>query len=118
GSAGFHACRAGEDFGAGDGGDGDVGEGGHGGVGDAGEGDGESAERVGVLEGPEDVGGSAAGGYAYEGVLTVEACGGEIGGALLGGVFGLLAGLAESGVATGDEALHKVWGDGEGRWAL
>src|SRR5437763_14749221 len=71
-----------------------------------------------MLEGSEDVGGAAAGGDPYERVLTVEACRGEVGGALLGGVFGLFAGFAESGVAAGDEALHKVWGDGEGRWAL
>jgi hypothetical protein len=57
------------------------------------------------LEGSEDVGGSAAGGYAYEGVLAVEACGGEVGCALLGGIFGLFAGFAEGGVAAGDEAF-------------
>jgi hypothetical protein len=66
-----------------------------------------------VLEGSEDVGGSAAGGYAYERVLAGETCGGEVGCALLGGVFGLLAGFAEGGVAAGDEALHESWGDGE-----
>jgi hypothetical protein len=67
-----------------------------------------------VLEGSEDVGGSAAGGYAYERVLAGEACGGEVGGALLGGVFGFFAGVAEGGVAAGDEALYESWRDGEG----
>jgi hypothetical protein len=70
------------------------------------------------LEGSEDVGGSAAGGYAYEGVLAGEACGGEVGCALLGGVFGFFAGVAEGGVAAGDEALHESWGDGEGGGTL
>ena len=42
--AGFHASAAGDDFGAGERGDGDVGDCGHGGVGDAGECDGEGAE--------------------------------------------------------------------------
>ena len=71
-----------------------------------------------MLEGSEDVGGAAAGGYANEGVLAVEACGSEVGCALLGGVFGLLAGFAESGVAAGDEALEESWRDGEGWGAL
>jgi hypothetical protein len=95
------------------------------GVGDAGEGDGESAEGTGVLEGSEDVGGAATGGYAYEGVWKCfaagaggEAGGGEVGGALFGGVFGFFAGVAEGGVAAGDEALHEGWGNGEGWGAL
>jgi hypothetical protein len=113
--AGFEARAAGEDFGAGEGGDGDVGGGGHGGVGDAGERNGEGAEGIGVGEGSEDVGGSAAGGYAYERVLSGEACGCEVGCALLGGVFGGFAGFAEGGVAAGDETLHESCGDGEGR---
>jgi hypothetical protein len=71
-----------------------------------------------VREGSEDVGGSAAGGYANEGVLSGEACGCEVGCALLGGVFGGFAGFAEGGVAAGDEALHESWGDGEGGRAL
>jgi hypothetical protein len=71
-----------------------------------------------VLKGSEDVGGSAAGGYANEGVLSGEACGCEVGCALLGGVFGFFAGFAEGGVAAGDEALHESWGDGEGGRAL
>ena len=112
--AGFHAGAAGDDFRAGERGDGDVGECGHRGVGDAGEGDGEGAECFGVGEGSEDVRGAAAGGDAYECVLAGEACGGEIGCALFGGVFGLLAGFAEGGVSAGDEALDESWRDGEG----
>jgi hypothetical protein len=71
-----------------------------------------------VGEGSEDVGGSAAGGDAYENVLTGEACGGEVGCALFGRVFGLLTGFAEGRVAAGDEALHESWRDGEGWGAL
>ena len=91
GRASFHARAAGDDFGAGDRGDGDVRGGGNGRVGDAGEGDGESSEGIGVSEGPKDVGRTAAGGDAYEYVLAGEACSCEIGCALFGGVFGLLA---------------------------
>ena len=56
GGSGFEARAAGEDFGAGNGGDGDVGDGGHLRVGDAGEGDGEGTDRAGVGECAEDVG--------------------------------------------------------------
>jgi len=118
GGAGFEARAAGDDFGAGERGDGDVGQGGHGGVGDAGESDGEAAEWIGVLKRAEDVGGSAAGGDADQGILAGEGSGGEIGCALFGGVFGGFAGVAEGGVASGDEALEEGWGNGEGGWAL
>jgi hypothetical protein len=37
---------------------------------------------------------------------------------LLGGVFGFFAGVAESGVAAGDEALHESWRDREGGGTL
>ena len=47
-----------------------------------------------------------------------EACGGEVLGAELGGVLGVLAGEAERAVAAGDEALDEVGGDGEGGRAL
>jgi hypothetical protein len=112
--AGFEARAAGDDFGAGEWRDGDVDEASHGGVGDAGESDGEGAEGIGVLERSQDVWGAAAGGDAYEYVLTGEACGCQIGCALFGGVFGGLAGFTEGGVAACDEALHESWRDGEG----
>lgn len=47
-----------------------------------------------------------------------EADGGEVGGTLFEGVFGVFAGESQGAVATSDEALHEVGGDGEGRWAL
>ena len=47
-----------------------------------------------------------------------EAVGGEVGCALLGGVFGGFAGVAEGAVAAGDDALKERWGDGEGGRAL
>ena len=74
-----------------------------------------------MFHGAEDVGCAAAGGDTDECVWSVvraEACGGEISGSLVAGVFGFFAGLAERGVATGDESLHKCGRDGEGRWAL
>src|SRR6202012_5786137 len=88
------------------------------GVGDAGERDGECAERACVGEGSEDVWGAAAGGDTDEGVLCGDACGGEVGCALLGRVFGLLAGFAEGGVAASDYGMEEIGGDGEGWRAL
>ena len=118
GSAGLHPRAAGEDFGARDGGDGDVCGCNHGRVGDAGDCNGERSEGIGVGEGSEDVRGSTAGGDPYEHVLASEARGCEVGCALFGGVFGLLAGFAEGGVPSRDEALYESWRDGEGGWTF
>lgn len=120
GGAGFEARGAGEDLGAGDGGDGEVGDGGHLRVRNAGEGDGEGADLFGALEGAEDVGSAAAGGDADDRVVCVEGGGDgkEIADAFFGAVFGVLAREAEGGIAAGDEALHEGGGDGEGGGAL
>ncbi len=72
------------------------------------------AEGIGVVECAQDVRGATAGGDAHQRVLAGEACGSEVGCALFGGVFGLLAGFAEGGVAAGDKALHESCGDREG----
>ena len=124
GGAGFETGAAGKDFGPGEGGDGDVGDGSHGGAGGAGEGDREGAEVACVPEGSEDVGGSAAGGDADEGVWIVicgpvaEAGGCEVVRADFGGVFGAFAGAAERGVAAGDDGVEEAGWDGEGGGAL
>ena len=70
------------------------------------------------MQGADDVGGAAAGGDADECVLLGEACGGEVGCALLGDVFSGFAGFAEGFVAAGHEALDECGRDGEGGWAL
>src|ERR1043165_3319154 len=118
--AGLHACGAGEDFGAGVEDDEVVGGGG---VFDGGA-DEEGGERWGVLsaacwvqggrrgefEGGGDVGGGAAGGDAEEGVIVGEVEGGEVCGRVARVVFFAFAGLAEGGVAAGDEADDAVRG--------
>ena len=47
-------------------------------------------------------------------VGNAEAGGGEVFGAFFGGVFGVLGGVAEGGIAAGDEALNERGRDGEG----
>ena len=89
-----------------------------GGCSGAGQGDGEGALLVGEFEGAEDVGGSAAGGYAEDDVFGRERVGGEVGGALIGGVFRLFRGFAQGGVAAGDEADEEAGRDREGGRAL
>jgi len=128
GGAGLHAGGAGDGFGTGDGSDGEIGDFGDGRAGDAGESDGERSDGAGVEERAEDIGGASAGGDADEGVGggggaiggvgDAEAGGDEVARAVFGGVFGVFGGVAQGGVATGDEGLEERGWDREGGWTL
>ena len=66
----------------------------------------------------QDVGRASAGGDSDQGVGGGKAGGGEVAGALFGGVFGVLGGFSQSSVSACDEALNQRGRDGKRRWTL
>lgn len=113
-SARLHARAAGDVFRSYNHLDGHVGFGGHGRVGVAGDAAGQDAVLAGLVQGADDVGRSARCGDADDGVLGGDVAFHQFFPAAVDVVFSVLHGVAQGGVASGNESDDQRVGHAEG----